>query len=149
MFFLCLLMFSCRKNPKGEMMGNIVSYTKNGVSRMDTIHKYFGEDPLVMVIFTDGLYLSNCSLKYIVGGNHYTIGPSADNCLNDYLRCHCSGNKISVPWYSISDSAFVSLVDGVSPCHPVYWKYRRKNKSRDFDLEYTTPAGDVYKLEFR
>jgi len=133
------------------MEGKIVSYTKNGIGRMDTIQKYF-DGQKIKVYFSedkDDHFSPNCGVVYEINGVLYSTDPSSSNCLNNYLLCNYKGDEILIPWYNIADSTFISLVDGVSPCNPVYWKFKRRDKSGDFDLQYTTPEGDVYKLEFR
>jgi len=153
--------FSCTtkydKHPK-DVKGTITSFTKNGISRMVTINKYFSGNVIEIGFgqsmsgtMTSRVYPFYCKTKYWINGVAFSDVPSyTDQCpVTSQYNLIKSPDEIYWYCYSFQESRFVSLVDGGNPCFCIKWDFTRVGKKGHFNLRHTTPSGDIYKLEFR
>lgn len=159
-YFLLCTIFCCTtkddKHPK-DVKGQIVSFTKNGISRMDTIQKYFPNQEIEFIFgestsgaMTNQVYPFSCGFLYYIDGITYHGPYKGDNCMNAHLTSQIL-NPHTISWssFSYSKNVYISFVDGEDACGRLDWQFNRVGKKGDFDLEHTTAGGDVYKLEFR
>lgn len=156
---IILPFLSCKRNKVPDpVFGNIVSFTKNGESRMDTIHKYF-QDQMVRFDFvptqTELLakidFPYRCGTAYYINGSWMEMPTSAPGCSTSiWPNMYLSPTKMAWQGYSFGYDRYISFIDGVESCeNTVYWEFEKVDKYGHFNLQHTTAGGDVYKLEFR
>jgi len=155
---IVLFFLACRRNKVPEpVFGEIVSFTKNGEDRMDTIHKYFQGQ---MIRFDFGPTQTELSAKidfpYRCGTSYYINGvwkqmPNwAQGCSFIAPNMYLSATKMAWQGYSFAHNRYIDFIDGIESCgNTVYWEFEKVDKYGHFNLQHTTPTGDVYKLEFR
>lgn len=156
--FLIILFSACQKGKVPDVVqGQITLYSKNDISRMDTIDKYlpnqivslgFGQSQTDLSAKID--YPYTCNTRYIIDGITYDTPNSANNCIAVATTTRLiKKDKLYWKAYSKIFDQFVPLVDGMLPCDEALWNFTQIDKHGHFDLEYTSDNGDVYKLEFR
>lgn len=158
---LLLLVWACTgdhdKHPK-DVAGTITSFTKNGISRMDTIQKYFPDTKFELRFgestsgaLTSQVYPFRLYTFYQLDGTTYDTPIQGGGCTMGGPQFGLITSATEIKWYAYSypQECFVTFVDGSSACDWLSWQFMRVGKKGNFDLEHTTEQGDVYKLEFR
>lgn len=158
LFFSLSIFFSCdRKKTPPEFKGQITHYSKNGISRMDTITKYMPNQSVRIAFgmmdydhLAHAEYPFHAGSFYSVDGVEYRVPyQSVDTC--GFIGYNGVLTETTVTWltYSYLLNKYVPFVDGASPCKRVTWVYDRKGRKGAVDLVHVTPESDVYRIEIR